>query len=562
MKISRRDFLKDIAIFGAAQPFIAPYIITGKKTNSELDILIKGGFVVDGSGNPGKKSDIGVKGNRIRYIGPECKLSSDRIIKADNLTVAPGFIDVHTHTDIELLVVPSGGSKLMQGVTTEIGGNCGSSIAPRSYEEDDDYRKNIKNRYGFEADWTNFSQFFNKLKKNKIGINFCTFLGLGTIRSEVIGNEDRPPTASEMEKMKNMTKTAMEEGVFGISTGLEYVPSSFATEDEIAELAKVAAGYNGVYATHIRNEDDTLEEAVTEALNVAKKANISLQISHLKACREKNWYKVEKILKQIHSEKEKGVNVDFDRYPYTAYSTGLANLFPIWSREGGTRKFIERLNDGSLTEKIKETVLYKVENTGSWNSFMITSVKEEKNKRYQGKTIKEISEKFDFDPYEFTRNLIIEEHNRVGIVGFAMSEENTRAVLSDPLCIIGSDGAVLSTSGPLSKGNPHPRNYGTFPRAIGKYARKDKIFSLEEVIRKITSAPARKFNIINRGMLTEGFYADIVIFDYNKIIDKADYSNPHQYPEGINFVVVNGKIVAEKNEPTGELPGMILKLNG
>ena len=208
MKISRREFLKGITILGTAQPLIAPYIFTCKKTSSDLDILIKGGFVVDGTGNPGRKSDIGIKGNRIRYIGPECRLSSSRIINAEDLTVTPGFIDVHTHTDIELLVVPSGGSKLMQGVTTELGGNCGGSIAPRSYEEDDNYRKRIKNRYGFDADWTNFSQFFDKLKKNRIGINFCTLLGLGTVRSEVIGNDDRPPTETEMNEMKKITGDA------------------------------------------------------------------------------------------------------------------------------------------------------------------------------------------------------------------------------------------------------------------------------------------------------------------------------------------------------------------
>lgn len=561
MKTSRREFLKNMLICTSFPTVLAPAVTGCKKTEKDLDILLKNGTVIDGSGSPGKIMDIGTKENRIRFMGQNCPLSAERILSVKGLIVSPGFIDVHTHSDISFLVEPSGGSKLRQGVTTEIGGNCGDSVAPRKAENDEVYREQMKQRYNISVDWTDFTGFFKRLEKEGIGINFCTLTGLGTIRAIVMGEDNRRPTGEELSKMKEMIETSMKEGSLGISSGLEYVPSSFAERDEIVELAKAAAKYNGIYATHIRNEDDYVQEAVTEALDTAEKAGISLEISHLKACREKNWHKVDDILRRIHEAAGKGVNVNFDRYPYTAYNTSLSNLFPLWVREGGTEKFIERLKDSSLLEKMKQEVLYKVNSTGSWDSFLISSIGSEKNKKYQGKTVKKIAQETNSDPFEFTRQLLIEENSRVSMVGFAMSDENTKKVLADPLCMIGSDGAVLSTSGPLARGNPHPRNYGTFPRAIAKYVRDDKICSLEEMIRKITSAASKKFRLLNRGLLTEGFFADITVFDYEKIQDKATFSEPHRYPEGITYVIVNGKVVLDNNNFTGKLPGKILKLN-
>ena len=561
MKISRREFLKNMCIYTSVPTILTPAVIGCKRAKKDLDILLKNGTIVDGSGNSSKIMDIGIKGDKIRFIGKNCPLSAEKIINAEGFIVSPGFIDVHTHTDIGLIVEPSGGSKLMQGVTTEIGGNCGGSVAPRKSEDDEEYKEQMKTRYNITVDWTDFTGFFSRLEKKGIGINFCTLTGLGTIRAMVMGEENRPPTREELAQMKELIDSSMKEGSVGVSSGLEYVPSSFAKMDEIIELAEIAVKYNGIYATHIRNEDDYVEEAVKEALDTAEKAGASLQISHLKACREKNWYKVDKILNQIHDAEKKGIDVNFDRYPYTAYNTGLSNLFPLWAREGGTEKFVERLRDNSLTEKMKEEVVYKVNSTGSWNSFLISSIGSEENKKYQGKTVQKISEETGTEPFEFARTLLIEENNRVSMVGFAMSDENTKKVLADPLCMIASDGAVLSTSGPLARGNPHPRNYGTFPRAIAKYVREDKICSLEEMIRKITSAPAKKFRLLNRGLLTEGFFADITVFDYEKIQDKATFNEPHQYPDGIKYVIVNGKIVLDNNKIKGKLPGKVLKLN-
>ncbi len=498
-------------------------------------MLLSGGRILDGTGTDAFTVDIGVKSGQILAIGNLSGLSAYRVIDVDGLTVAPGFIDVHSHSEKRLLINPNAESKIRQGVTTEILGQDGGSFKPNEFE-------------------TNFREY----EKSGIALNIGSTVGQGTIREVVMAMTDRPATSDEMARMKALATTALEQGALGISTGLEYTPGGFAATDEIAELCSVMNG-NGLYATHMRNEDDRVVEAVQEAISIARSAGVALQISHLKCQGERNWHKLDEIFALIKSAQDEGLQVSLDRYPYVAFSTGLANLMPLWSRAGGTEEFIQRLQNQDELARIKVYTLDKIAQLGSWASVMITSVSLDKNKVLEGKTIAQIVEDDDREPFEFVRSLIIAENNNVSMVAFGMSEENTARILAHPDCMPASDGSALAIYGELSSGNPHPRSYGTFPRFLGKYVRGQKIVPLAEAIRKITSLPAARFGLTDRGRLAESFAADLVVFDPAGIIDKATFAKPHQYPAGIDLVVVNGKVVLEQEAHSGELPGKILR---
>jgi N-acyl-D-amino-acid deacylase len=375
----------------------------------------------------------------------------------------------------------------------------------------------------------------------------------------VLDMSDRAATAAEIEKMQELARLAFRKGALGISSGLEYTPGGFASRDEIAELCRVMKGTPGLYATHMRNEDDRVLEAVEESIEIAERAGVGLHISHLKCQGRRNWDKVGDVFAAIDAAESRGVSVTMDRYPYVAYSTGLANLMPLWSREGGTAAFIQRLQDPGTWPRIMEAMADKIDLLGSWDSVMISSVRLEKNKPLEGKTIAQIVEANGEDPFLFVRSLIIEESNRVGVLGFGMGEETTKKILAHPKCMPASDGSSLATYGELSGGSPHPRSYGTFARVLGKYVREEKIMPLEEAVRKMTSLPAERFELANRGRLAEGFLADVVVFDAETVADKATFANPHQYAVGFEAVLVNGGLVLEKGERTETLPGMVLR---
>lgn len=554
--ITRRDFIKTSTIITLGAGAFGSSKILARLSNPSFDILIKNGMILNGSGKPEYPGDIGIKNSKIITIENHGILddsSSIIIIDAKGLKVSPGFIDIHTHTDTGLFINPNAESKIRQGVTTEVAGQDGSSVAPRKLKYSDD-EFDIEDKQ-----WVSFTEFFSLLEKNKTAVNFATFVGQGTIRGYVVGQDDRLATKEEVEKMKQIAIEALEQGVFGISSGLEYTPGSFATTEEITELCKVLKTRGGIYTTHMRNEDARVLEAIEEAIAISKGADIPLNISHLKVQGKANWDKIDRVFELIEGAQSNGLKITFDRYPYTAFSTGLANLFPLWSRDGGTEKFLQRLEGKDDIVKIKEHVLSRVESLSSWNAVLIAGVSKVENKIYEGKTIEQIVNDSGEDPFDFIRRLLIDENGRVSMCGFGMSEENTKRILAHPLCMVASDGAARASYGELSKGNPHPRSYGTFPRVLGRYVREERIMSLPEAIRKMTSMPAEKLGISDRGKIAAGMYADIVCFNYDTVIDKADYVNPHQYPEGIPYVIVNGQLVIEKGEHTGNLPGMILK---
>lgn len=527
MSIDRRLFLK--ATLGGVY---LPKLLQ----QQSFDLVLRGGSVIDGSGAPARIADVGISGARISAVGDLASAQAARSLDVSGLTVAPGFIDVHTHSEDELVTNPKAESKIRQGVTTEILGMDGGSYEPAE-----------------------FADKLRELERAGIAVNAGSFVGQGTLRGLVMAMSDRAATPEEIEQMQQHAATALRRGAMGISSGLEYTPGGFASAEEIGELCKVMAGSSGLYATHMRNEDDRVVAAVEEAITIAGRAGVGLHISHLKCQGARNYGKFDAIFSLIEDAEARGISVTFDRYPYVAYATGLANMMPLWSREGGTGMFIERLQNPETWARIRRATEDKVALLGSWENVMVTSVTLEKNKPLQGKTIAEIVKETGDDPYVYVRDLVIEENNRVSMVGFGMGEETTARILAHPKCMPASDGSALATYGALSSGNPHPRSYGTFARVLGKYVRDEKIMTLEESIRKMTSLPAERFGIDGRGRLAEGFFADIAVFDPTTVKDDATFAEPHQYASGFEAVIVNGKPVLERGERSDELPGTVLR---
>jgi N-acyl-D-amino-acid deacylase len=550
--ISRRDFLIQTSI-------ISTGLFLGCYVKNQFDLIVKNGSIIDGSGNKTFKADLGIIGNQIKAIGDLNSSSADKVIDAKNMFVSPGFIDIHTHTEIELLVNSKAESKIRQGVTTEVGGNCGSSPYPLNGKDFDNYQKRIKERYDVNVDWKNIDGFFTSLERNKIALNFASFTGHSDLRAFAVGRYDEKPTPEQMELMKELLAKSMEYGSFGLSTGLEYTPGSYADTDELIELSKTAAEFGGIYNTHMRNEDDTVEEAIQEALEICEKANIPLEIAHLKIANPNNWHKIDRVLEMLGKARDKGLPVTADRYPYNAYATGLSTFLPQWARQGDTDEIVKRLQNKSQLPKIKEYAESRGSRIGGWDNVTISSVSKEGNKKFEGMSIKDGAKEESVEPFEFIRNLLIEERTGGGIVGFAMKEENLKKILKQDYVMIGSDGSATAPYGKLGSGKPHPRFYGSFPRVLGKYARDEKLFSFETAVKKMTSMPAEKMGIKKRGYLKKNYFADVVIFNPETVIDGATFVKPKQYPKGIDYVIVNGEIVINKGNHTNKLPGNVLR---
>jgi N-acyl-D-amino-acid deacylase len=362
-----------------------------------------------------------------------------------------------------------------------------------------------------------------------------------------------------MQEMKKRVEDNMKAGALGISSGLEYAPGSYAKTPELIELCRTAAAQNGVYSTHMKNEGEFLLESLAEAIAIARETKVSLQISHLKVANPGNWPKIDAVINKIETARKEGIRILADRYPYVAGSSGLSYYFPLWAQQGTTKNFINRLKNPGTDAKIRAEVAEKEKEIGSWDKVVISAVFTEKNKTYEGKNILECARETGKQPYDFMRDLLIEEENRVSMIAFFASEDNLRRILGHPLVVIGADGEAVAPYGILGKGKPHPRLYGTFPRVLGKYAREEKIFPLPRAIQKMTGTTAQKFGLKNRGRVMPGCFADLVVFDPGKVIDKATWKEPHQYPEGIDWVIVNGRVVIRAGEHSGQLPGKILK---
>jgi len=556
--MKRRQFVRNSAVMGGALALGAPIPLAARRDH---DLVIRNGWIIDGTGRDRFVGDVAIDGDRIAAVG-RVSARGAREIDASGHVVAPGFIDVHSHAGLSLFIEPRAESRIRQGVTLEVVGQDGGSVGPWTQETYLDTRDRYSREYNARIDFRDPVGFLGGIDRLKPAVNVATMIGQGTIRGFVVGGDDRPATEEEVQGMRRLVREAVAGGVVGLSTGLEYTPGSFASTAEIAELAEELRGSGLPYASHMRNEDDRVLAAVEEAIHVGRMAGVPVQISHLKAQGERNYWKADAALSAIESARAGGVDVHLDRYPYVAYSTTLANLFPATARAGGTSAFLQRLQDPDTLPELEAFARAKVALLGNWDAVQISSTRTEANAAVRGRRLGELALERGVDPFELARTLILEEENGVGMIGFGMSEENTETVLAHPLAMVCSDGGAYAPYGPLSVGSPHPRGYGTFPRLMGHYVRDRGIMSLETAVQKVTSMPADKLRIRDRGRLRVGAMADVTVFDPETVRDVATFEDPHQYPEGIPVVVVNGVVTLEDGEHTGDLAGRGVRPSG
>jgi len=535
-----------------------------------LDILIKNGAVVDGTGKPAFKADVGIAAGRIAVVAETVELEAKCTIEAQGLHLAPGFIDAHTHSDLALLVNPRAESKIRQGVTTEVIGNCGSSPAPLLGATVEEARAAARS-VGLDVTWASMAEYLERLRQSGIAVNVVPLVGHNTVRGAVLGLDDVQPTPEQQAEMEQLVTQAMEQGARGLSSGLFYPPGFYARTEEVIGLARVAARCGGIYATHVRSETDRLFEALAEAIEIGKQAEIRVQISHVKLEGYRNWEGADQLLAMLEDAGSRGpalstaegVRVGCDQYPYTAGVSWLAYILPYWAQAGGARAVGERLSDPEVRARLRkdwEENRAEWEDRGGmrdWTDILITDCGGPRPD-VQGKNIAEIAADEGKDPLETALDLIVVSEGQVECVCFGQLEDNVCILMRHPLVVVGSDGDALAPYGVLARGKPHPRYYGTFPRVLGRYVREEKVLSLEEAVGKMTSVTAERFGLSDRGVVREGAWADLVLFDAQTVADRATYTDPHQYPEGIPYVVVNGVVVIDQCEHTGALPGQVL----
>jgi N-acyl-D-amino-acid deacylase len=511
---------------------ILPILVSFSDT--DFDIVIRNGTIVDGSGDKTYKSDVGIINDQIVQIGDLSRQSSRKTIDATNLIVSPGFIDSHTHAIRGIFDVPTAESSLLQGVTTLTDGNDGTSPHP-------------------------IDVHYQKIENTKISPNWAVFVGQGTIREEVMGLENRDPTPSELSNMELLVQEAMEDGALGISTGLFYVPGSFSSTSEVISLSKIAASYGGIYISHMREEAVDVLKSINETINIGIKAKIPVQITHHKIIGKGNWGLSNKTLKLVDNAIKDGVKVSIDQYPYTASQTSIRALIPQWAQAGGRKELLGRIDDPKTRQLIIDGVIERILfDRGGGHPKNIFISKSSWDTSMEGKNLAELCIERNLEPSPYNAALVVFEIIKGGgasAVYHAINSDDVDLIMQHPMTSIASDGPMTV----FGVGSPHPRTYGTFVRVLGSYVRDRNILSLEEAIRKMTSLPAQILSIDSRGLIKEGYYADITIFDASTVIDKATFEDPHQYAEGINSVIVNGKVVVENGTHNGNRPGRVLR---
>jgi len=516
-----------------------------------MNLFIENALIFNGLGSSPFKANVGIKEDRIIYIGKE-KYSARRTIKAKELVLTPGFIDTHSHSDFTILAEPRAEGKITQGITTEINGNCGVSGFPILGEVFERRLPEMK-MLGLNP-WNSFHEYIDLLKKASPAINFATLCGHGNLRGSVVGYKNVKAEKREIEKMKELLKIHLSYGVKGLSTGLIYPPGIFTDTEELIELTKTLRRFKGIYATHMRSEGERLLSAVEETILIGMKAKASVHISHLKTSGKENWWKIDSVFKIIEEAKNQGIKITADRYPYTASQTDLDAFLPSLIIEGSRDDIMGRLKNKNVRVQIRKYL--KQRGMDFLNSLLISDVAFEKDKALEGKRIGEVVNLENAS--DFICELLIRSALQVGVIYFGMSEENLEKILSKPYVMIGTDSSARGSSGITRQGKPHPRGFGSFPRFIRRYVMEKKILTLEEAIRKITSLPARTFRIEGRGVIKEGFFADIVIFDPAEIEDRATFENPFALSKGIKYVIVNGEIALEEGSLTGKRSGRVL----
>ena len=539
-------------------------LLSSSTQTPQYDLLIRNGRIVDGSGSGGYLADLAIKGDRIAAIGSLSQATATRTIDARGLVVSPGFIDMLGQSETYLLIDPRAMSKVMMGVTTEITGE-GESIAPineRQIKEQEGFLR----RYNLTVDWRTLDGYFKRLEKQGTGVNLGTFVGATQVREYVIGYEDRRPTALELEQMKELVADAMRDGAFGLSSSLQYVPAVFAETSELVALAKVAREHGGIYITHQRSEANTIDASLNEVFEIAFKAKIPVEIWHLKTAYKKNWGRMPHVLTRIQEARDHGMDVTADIYPYVAGSTSLSASLPPWVLEGGTEQMLTRLRDPYWLKRTKREMS---EETNGWENIylgsggaqgvMISAVGNRELESLQGKRISEIAAARKKDPIDTVIDIILADQGQTSAIYFMMSEDDMRAAMKSPFVSFCTDSGSRATDGPLAGSKSHPRGWGTYPRILGRYVREQKLLSLETAIHKMTGAPAARVGLKDRGLIKEGMFADITVFDPARVIDRATFESPNQYPVGIEYVLVNGKISVDKGQRTPALAGRALR---
>jgi N-acyl-D-amino-acid deacylase len=563
MKKTSGVILRIAALSAAA---LSGTLLLAQGSPSTFDVLIAGGRVVDGTGAPWYRADIGITGDRIVAMGNLAGAAARTRIDATNLVVSPGFIDMLGQSEFNVLVDNRAASKVYQGVTTELTGE-GSSIGPindRVHQDD----VPTYDHFGIVADWKTLGDYLTRLDtRTHPAINLGSFVGAGGLRTYVIGKEDRPATPAELADMKRLAAEAMAQGAFGLSSSLQYVPDRFATTDELVELAKAVVPYGGIYITHQRSESGRIFESLDEVFAIAERAKIPAEVFHLKTAYKANFGKMPEVLARFHAARARGLDVTADMYPYTRASNGLDACLPLWAREGGTEKMLARLRDPAERERIKKDMADPSETTwenqwygsGGADGVMVSSVINADLRKYEGKTLTEIGREMGKDPRDAAMDLVIADRAQTSVIISIMTEDDVRAALRDPLLAIGTDSGARAEDGPLSENKSHPRGWGSFPRILGTYVREEHLLTLEDAIRKMTSRPATRVGLMDRGVLRAGMIADITIFNPDTIRDIATFADPTHYSIGVEWVLVNGKAVLANGRMTAERPGRALR---
>ncbi|MHB0962596.1 MAG: N-acyl-D-amino-acid deacylase family protein [Gemmatimonadaceae bacterium] len=522
---SRRDFL-----LSSSSVSLAACLPVLQRSGPKIDVVIRGGTVFDGSlAATGVEADVALDGGRVVAIGRRLAEQGKLEVEAKGLAVSPGFIDVHSHGDNTLFADPNAESMIRQGVTTVVVGQDGSSRGPRAIAAEDSDRDSLR-------------AFFDSVDQLPPAVNVASMVGLGTVRGAVMGNENRPATAAELDRMVALVERSLVDGACGASSGLEYTPGAFAPLAELIALSKPLARRRLPYSTHMRNEDDTLIESIDESIAVARGAGCPLQIAHLKTQGPRNWSKLDAVFARIAAARADGIDAAFDRYPYLAYQTGLSNLFPVWARDGKPEDFLRRIDETATATRIRTYAEEKAALIGGWHNVQIASVSAPTDKPAEGMRLDDVATARGLPPYETAVALLKANNASVGMVGFAMSEENLERILAHPLAMVCSDGGSFAVSGPARRGHPHPRGVGTFARVLARYVRERKALSLGAAIHKMSALSAQRLHLAGRGMLRVGGAADVAVFDPATVADRATFADPFQYAVGIKAVFVNGSM--------------------
>ena len=528
-----------------------------------FDLLITNARIVDGTGGPSVNGSVGVRDGRIAGVG-RVTGAATRTIDAHGFVLAPGFIDPHSHSDYALLTDGNAESKIRQGVTTEVIGESGSA-APQ--------------KPSASRPWSDFAGYFGTIEKSKISVNLLSYVGLGQVREQVMGNDDRDPTADELAKMTALVADAMRQGAYGVATGLIYSPNAYAKLPELVALSKPAAAAGGIYVSHLRYDGDKLREGLEEAIAIGEGAHIPVQVLHIKVTGAKNFGRMKEVIAIVEAAQKRGLEISANQYPYVASSTGLIQTIPPWAHEGGNAKLVERLKDPATRARIRKemddpnpTWENRLLSAGTWHNVQIASISNRSDsrqtgldtgyKRFEGWRVDDAAKEMGKDPYDFVFEMLIANGGSVGCVWFIIDESDLKLALEQPWVSIGSDGSALAISGPLRTGVPHPRNFGTFPRVLGKYVREERVIPLEQAVYKMSGLTAKQLHIADRGTIKEGLAADLVIFDPSTVADRATFTDPFQYPVGIPTVIVNGKVVLDNMRHTGERPGVVIRGHG